>query len=159
LIEDAERTRTGVVKGKLAYLAPEQIANVRASPVTDVFAAGIVLHELLANERLFVSDNDFNTLYRLKTLRVPAPSSRNAQVPSELDRIALRALERDPSRRYRAAAEMAEELERYCGKVGFTQASMKALVVELRARALPAAPASPQGVSLFDGDCSTARPP
>ena len=93
-IEGREQTRSGVVKGKLAYLAPEQLDNVRASPVTDIFAAGIVLYEMLANERLFVGDSDFNTLLRLKTMRVPPPSTHNPRVPPVLDLIALTALAR-----------------------------------------------------------------
>jgi serine/threonine-protein kinase len=91
----AARTATGMVKGKLAYMAPEQITG-RATPLSDQYSLGLVLWELLAGRRLFQAENDFQ-LVRLvtETKAVPPPSSVR-EVPEDIEAIAMRMLARDP---------------------------------------------------------------
>jgi eukaryotic-like serine/threonine-protein kinase len=105
-------TRAGTVKGKSAYLAPEQLEE--GKPIdgrVDLFALGIVLHELLTRDRLFAGQSDLSTIRKILEMEIPTPSSKHPEVPPELDRIVMRALERDPSRRYASAAEMARDLD------------------------------------------------
>ncbi|MEO1336769.1 MAG: serine/threonine-protein kinase, partial [Myxococcota bacterium] len=78
------RTRTGVVKGKLSYMAPEQALGVGVTPQTDIFAAGIVLWEMLAMRRLFVGENDPATVDLVVRAAVPPIAEFNPEVPVEV---------------------------------------------------------------------------
>jgi hypothetical protein len=104
-------TDAGQVKGKSSYLAPEQVRGAPFDHRVDIFAAGIVLHETLTGRRLFKGANPVHTLELIEKLLVPPPSRLNKAVPARLDEIVLRALEREPDRRYQSALEMAEDLE------------------------------------------------
>jgi serine/threonine protein kinase len=105
-------TRTGTIKGKLSYVAPEQIAGRPVDARTDVFALGIVLHETLAGRPLFKAANEAETLARVIGGTIPALSQLRPDCPPELDRIARTALVRDPARRFESAASLADELSR-----------------------------------------------
>jgi serine/threonine-protein kinase len=106
-----ELTDPGNVKGKLAYMAPEQARGAAVDARADVFSLGVVLWELCAGRRLFARDGDAATLAAvLETEPVSPPSAWNEEVPAELDAVALGALERDPERRTRSAQELAAAL-------------------------------------------------
>jgi hypothetical protein len=105
-------TRHGEVKGKLTYMAPEQILAEPVTRAVDVFAAGIVLWEVLTGHRLFYGDNDIAVVRRILEEPIPPPSSLNPALPLELDRLVLSALERNPRARFPTAEAMAVELER-----------------------------------------------
>jgi len=120
-----EETRTGALKGKFAYMAPEQLDGQKASAVTDIFSVGVTLFEMLTGRRLFKGNTDYDTLVRVKTQPVPPPSELNPQVPPDLDRICATALQRDPTLRYQRASHMARDLEQFCGRLGFTSEDMK----------------------------------
>jgi serine/threonine protein kinase len=98
-------------RGKLAYMSPEQLERRQVDRRADVFALGALLHELLTGQRLFLGANHPETLHRLRTLTVEMPSKINAEVPPALDFVVLRALVRDPDRRYHSASEMLTGLE------------------------------------------------
>ena len=132
LMRGSEHSPSGLVKGKLAYLAPEQLHSLAVSPQTDIFAAGTVFWEMLANERLFIGDSDAITVHRLSTLQVQPPSAFNPRVPPVLDRIAMKALEREPADRYATAAQMALELERFCAENHFTATAMRQVLYASR---------------------------
>lgn len=104
-------TREGELKGKLAYMAPEQASQLPLDRRTDVFAASIVLWELLTDERLFAGDEAKATFANVMRCEVPSPRSHNAAVDETLDAIVLRGLARDPEERYATAADMAQALE------------------------------------------------
>jgi serine/threonine protein kinase len=99
-------TEAGKVKGKLGYMAPEQLRGGRVDRRADVYAAGVVLWELLTGEHLAESDPE-----GMLDGRIAAPSSRVATVPAGVDAIVLRALARDPSRRFDDARQMSRALE------------------------------------------------
>lgn len=106
------QTRTdGGVRGKLQYLAPEQIHRKAPDRRVDVWAAGLVLWECLTGQRLFDAGSEAETM--AATLRAPIapPSTLRHEVPLGLDDICLRALERDPARRFATAEEFADALE------------------------------------------------
>jgi serine/threonine protein kinase len=106
-------TESGVLKGKLAYMAPEQARfGVNVDRRADVFSAGIVLWECLAMRRLITGDT-MAAAKKLQEMKFPPPSSENPDIPPELDAITMRALERDPAARYQTADEMQRALEGY----------------------------------------------
>jgi len=103
-------TSSGMLKGKFAYMSPEQARGEHVDPRTDVFALGITLWELLTAGRLFDAESDVGVLRAVQEREVLAPSILNPEVDDELDRVILRALERDPSRRYQSAQELERAL-------------------------------------------------
>jgi len=106
-------TGAGVLKGKLGYLAPEQLSGEAIDRRTDVFGLGILLWELLTNTRLFVRDTPAATMAAASQGEVPPISTFRDDVSPKLEAIALRALERAPAARYQTAGEMRDELELY----------------------------------------------
>ena len=103
-------TSSGMLKGKFAYMSPEQARGERVDPRTDVFALGVTLWELLTSGRLFDSESDVGVLRAVQEREVLAPSVLNPEVDEELDRVILRALDRDVSRRYQSAQELERAL-------------------------------------------------
>ncbi len=106
-----EITKAGTMKGKYAYMAPEQTEGDHVDNRSDIFACGIVLHEVLTGRRLFKGANDVQTIERVRRCEVPPPSLQNPAVPPELDAIILKALQRDPANRWADAADMANALD------------------------------------------------
>jgi hypothetical protein len=106
-----DETGTGSVKGKLAYMAPEQVHHRPLDARADLFALGIVLWELLTARRLFRGGSPAETLHALLH-GVVAPPSTHASVPPELDAVVLRALAREPTQRFARGSELASALAR-----------------------------------------------
>ncbi|WP_437774841.1 serine/threonine-protein kinase [Sorangium sp. So ce1097] len=107
----AQITRDGQLKGKLAYMSPEQIAGEPLDRRADVYAAGVVLWETLTGERLFEGRGEALSILRLLQAGVDPPSARRPGVPPELEAITLRALARVPEDRFPTARAMALALE------------------------------------------------
>lgn len=107
----AQTTRDGQMKGKLSYMAPEQLRAKAVDRRTDVFAAGVVLWEALTGRRLFDGADAGEILTKVLEAEVPQPGQLVPSVPPALDSIVLRALERDPARRFATAREFAIALE------------------------------------------------
>jgi serine/threonine protein kinase len=101
-----------VVKGKPSYMAPEQLGSGEITRRVDVFSAGVVLWEMLTGRPLFRSADEWATMHAVLTRTVAAPSSVEASVPPALDAVLLRALERDPARRFASAGDFLAALER-----------------------------------------------
>jgi serine/threonine protein kinase len=106
-----QETRDGQLKGKLSYMAPEQIRGAAVTRRTDVYAASVVLWETLTGERLFKGDNEANVLAKVLAGAVPTPSSVSSGLASALDRVVLRGLALEAGNRYATAREMAQELD------------------------------------------------
>jgi eukaryotic-like serine/threonine-protein kinase len=114
-------TRSGHLKGKLAYMAPEQARGEAIDRRADVFAAGVMFWELLTFHRLFKSEGEAETLNRLLYLPIPTAREIDPGVPVELEQVVMRALARDPAQRYSSAREMGDALEaaaQRCGMLG-----------------------------------------
>jgi serine/threonine-protein kinase len=107
------QTQSGVLKGKIGYMAPEQLGQEPVDRQVDVWSVGVVLWELLANERLFSAPSVAATVDAVQHRVVRRPSQVNPFVPAMLDEIALRALERDKSKRYQTTRELALDLETF----------------------------------------------
>jgi serine/threonine-protein kinase len=107
------QTQTGAVKGKLAYLAPEQAKRGPIDRRVDVWALGVVLWEMLVGERLFQRDSAPETIAAVLFDKIPNPSSIRPHIPGELDRIVMRALARELDARYPTAQALAQDLHRF----------------------------------------------
>jgi len=105
-------TRAGQLKGKIAYMAPEQAAGAeQLDRRADVFSAGVVIWESLAQKRLFKAENEAATLSRVIAEPVPLLSQVVPQVSSEVSAVVMRALDRDPDKRFPTCAAFADALE------------------------------------------------
>jgi eukaryotic-like serine/threonine-protein kinase len=109
-----QTTREGQVKGKLSYMAPEQIRMGEVTRRTDVFAAGIVLWETVTGGRLFAGENEGHIMMKVIEGDIPSPSATRADLTVTINDIIMRALERDPGKRFESAAAFASALES-CG--------------------------------------------
>jgi serine/threonine protein kinase len=107
----ASKTAAGVVKGKLAYLSPEQVAGQPIDGRSDVFALGTTLWEVTTDLRLFRVKDDSETLKRVYAANVPDPATLIEGYPPALWEVLRRALARDPAARYASAAELARALD------------------------------------------------
>jgi serine/threonine-protein kinase len=105
-------SRPGTIKGKPAYMAPEQARASNVDRRADLWAMGVILWELLTGQRLFVGDTEAATVLKVIDSPIDPPRNRAPDVPPALEAVCMRALERDPSRRYATARQMAAELER-----------------------------------------------
>ena len=101
----------GILKGKFSYMSPEQIRGMPLDARTDVFSAGIILHEMLTTEKLFRGDTEFALMEKVRKAEVPPPSNFNRRTTPELDAISLKALARDVADRYQSAAQLAAALD------------------------------------------------
>jgi serine/threonine-protein kinase len=107
----SEQTQAGLFKGKFAYMSPEQSKGQQLDARSDVFSAGILLWELLCGQRLFKRDNDMKILMAVGQDEIRAPRMWRPEVPAELDRIVMKALDRAVDQRYPSAQEMRVDLE------------------------------------------------
>lgn len=111
--ERLHQTTPGIVKGKYAYMAPEVLQDRPADARVDVFAAGVVLYELLVGENPFAGQSAVETIENVLNTEVPRPTQRGAPGSAELDRIVLKALAKDPDQRYQTGQELADALTEY----------------------------------------------
>jgi serine/threonine-protein kinase len=112
---DQERTASGMLLGTPAYMSPEQAWGKpeQVGPATDVYSLGAILYELLTGVPPFQEKTPLDQLLRLRDAEPRPPRALNRQIPVELEQICLRCLEKQPQDRYRSAAELAEDLQRY----------------------------------------------
>jgi serine/threonine protein kinase len=113
-------TMPGTRKGKLQFMSPEQIRDPeKIDHRTDVWAAGVVLYSLLTGEHLFRGENDAATVHNVIGKEVPTPSARGEKPPEVFDAIIAKALDRDVSKRFSSALEMADSLRKAAVEAGF----------------------------------------
>jgi serine/threonine-protein kinase len=129
--EAPETTKSGTMKGKYAYMAPEQTEGDDVDHRIDIFSCGIVLHEVLTGRRLFKGANDVLTIERVRRCEVPPPSAQNPMVPPELDAIVMRALAKHPSHRWPTAADMADALDDVVHAARFQPTHLAGLLYDL----------------------------
>jgi len=121
----------GILKGKFSYMSPEQIRGMPLDARTDVFSAGIILHEMLTTEKLFRGDTEFALMEKVRKAEVPAPSDFNRRVTPELDAISLKALARDVADRYQTAAQLAAALDALIGSYRFDPKELRQFMRQL----------------------------
>jgi serine/threonine-protein kinase len=110
-VDSSLETQTGVLKGRVAYMAPEQAWGAKVDRRADIYSAGVMLWEAAAGRRLWAGMSDVEILTRL--LREGAPRLRSAcpDAPDDLEAICQRAMAKQPDDRYETAAELLEDLD------------------------------------------------
>ena len=115
----ATETQQGILKGKVRYMSPEQAAGGDIDGRTDVFAAGVLLWELLAGQRMWKDVDDVAIIQKLMLDKIPSsPREVNPDVPKALDAIVKKALARKPSDRYASAEALQLDIERFMESEG-----------------------------------------
>jgi hypothetical protein len=134
-------TAFGVVKGKLAYLAPEQTLGKPADRRSDIFALGVTLWETSLDRRLFFDDTDVEMIRRVREADVPDPTTLLDGYPRALADAILRALAPDPNDRWQTAAQLRDALDAFLTSAGHAvdASTVRTLLAELFADTPPAA--------------------
>ncbi len=112
----ASKTAAGIIKGKVAYMSPEQAVGAPVDRRTDVFALGTTLWEIACDRRLFKRPDEVETLRRVHAAEVPDPRYLVAGFPDRLWQILQHALERETEKRYATAAQMARDLDAFAAE-------------------------------------------
>lgn len=123
---------SAVAQGSYGYMAPEYIITGTLDWRADLFAVGVLAHELLTNRPLFAGGSDRETIDRVCMLEVPRPSSINPNLPPEIDNIVMTALVRDPAHRWQYAAMIRDQIQGVAQRYGLDVAAANpALWVDL----------------------------
>ncbi len=109
----SNETEAGVLKGKYAYMSPEQAKGQKLDNRSDIFSVGILLFEMLTNHRLFKAASQLDTLKKLVYEEIPSPKEFNEDITDELEVIVMKALSKDVDKRYSSAREFQHDIEDY----------------------------------------------
>jgi serine/threonine protein kinase len=118
------QTQTGEIKGKLAYMSPEQCLGQPLDQRSDIFSLGVVLYEWLTGYKLFTGDSEVAILKSISDGKIYGPSYFKPDIPPEVEQVVMRALQKDRERRYASAWEMQQDLERVMGQFPFRPSSI-----------------------------------
>jgi serine/threonine-protein kinase len=141
-VDQLHLTRTGTVRGKFPYMAPEQVEQGPIDHRADVWSLGVVFWELLTGARLFHREREVDSIRAVLQAPIPAPSAARAGVPREYDEIVMHALQRDPGRRFATARDLSLAIENVRGRRdatvghGMLAAWLRQLFPDLYARRL-----------------------
>jgi serine/threonine protein kinase len=105
-----QQTGHKVIKGKFAYMAPEQVTGGAVDRRTDVFALGVVLYEITTGRRLFRAKSPVESVDKVQHLKIPPPSRLVPGYPRPLEEVVMTALQRDPARRFQSAGALEDAL-------------------------------------------------
>jgi formylglycine-generating enzyme required for sulfatase activity/serine/threonine protein kinase len=119
--ERSVHTETGVAKGKIAYMSPEQARAQHVDRRTDVFAMGITAIEILSGRRMFEGHTNVQILVAVSTGNMPKLSELNLILPPELENIIVKAIAHDPAARWQTADDFASALEHFASTSGATE--------------------------------------
>ena len=110
---NSQKTRDGTLKGKIAYMSPEQGSSGKVDRRSDVFSLAIMLWELTTFRRLYKAESDFESLRKIITMDAPRPSKYRPDYPKALEDIVMKGLQRKPDERYQTAEELQLALEAF----------------------------------------------
>lgn len=105
------KSQIGSIKGKISYMAPEQVRGLPVDHRVDLFSLGTVLYEMLTGVQIFHDEGDFATMERVRRAEAPPPSTHNPTVDPQLDALVARAMAREAHERYQSAREMLADLD------------------------------------------------
>ena len=126
-----ENSEQGAFKGKIAYIAPERVKNEPFDGRADLFSLGVVLWEMLTCRRLFRGANEIETWKKVIEMPIPLPSSLRPDIPASLEAVVMRALERDPARRYATGQAMVDDLEAVLRETRIEARMLPSMLVDL----------------------------
>jgi serine/threonine-protein kinase len=147
------RTQVGMVKGTTGYMSPEQVHGAELDGRSDLFCMGIILHELLCGRRLFTGTHEGEVMLKISEADVPSPTSLNPRVPQALSDVVMRALAREPQKRFASGRELARAIDAACGAELFHEEQLAAVMRQLfedkiqKTRALLESAADPESDS------------
>jgi serine/threonine-protein kinase len=124
------RTAVGMVKGTGGYMSPEQVRGQELDGRSDLFSAGVLLHEMLCGQRLFNAPGDAAMMMQIVHGDIASPRSVNPAVPEALDAVVMKALNRDKAKRFATGREFAKAIESAMGPELFDEGSMANLMAE-----------------------------
>jgi len=113
----SQETKSGVIKGKISYMAPEQFQMGPVDRRADIYSMGAIIWQTATGYRLWKGANDAQVLYAVSHGEIPRPSDVKSGVPAELERICMRALAVDPNDRYPTASDMQRDLREYASEL------------------------------------------
>lgn len=114
--QQMHKTKTGLVKGKIAYMSPEQVGGQKVDRRTDVFALGVTLWEALTHRRLYVGLSEVEMMKKVYLEQPPPPSTVKPEIDNALETLLMKALTRGRSTRYQTCAELMTLLDGWCAK-------------------------------------------
>ena len=123
MLDNQEGTQAGAMVGTPGYMSPEQILGTAVSPRSDIFAAGVVLYQLLTWKKPFTGDGVFTIQQKIVNEKPVPPSTVDANLPPFLDQVVNKALAKDPGQRYAHAGEFADDLRRFLAMDATQQAA------------------------------------
>ncbi|MFL5353958.1 protein kinase domain-containing protein [Archangium sp.] len=113
------RTHAGMVKGTTGYMSPEQVRGETLDGRSDLFAAGVMLHEMLTGRRLFAAESEIQEMEMILDAPIPVPSALVREIPQEVSTVVLKALARKRDERYANGRDMARAIEAAAGRLLF----------------------------------------
>jgi serine/threonine-protein kinase len=125
------RTQVGIVKGTSGYMSPEQVRGEALDGRSDLFAAGVMLYELLTEQRLFTAPNDASMMLKIVDGEVPEPRKLNPKVPQTISDVVMKALQRPREDRFATGKEMAKAIEAAMGSEMYDEDQAAALMRDL----------------------------
>ncbi len=114
----AHTTRTGTLKGKYAYMAPEQINGLSIDHRADLYSCGVLLYELLTGARPYSAATEPGLINAILTMEPEDARSKNPNLPVRMNQIIMKALAKDPAKRFNSADEMSAALESFIDESG-----------------------------------------
>jgi len=120
----SHETQSGTIKGKFAYMSPEQCRGREVDRRSDVFALGILLYEITTHVRAFRGDSDFDTMTRIVRGEIWPPGAIMPGYPAELEAVVMKALSVDPDQRYQSAGKMLEAIEAVAARLRLSMSNV-----------------------------------
>jgi serine/threonine protein kinase len=119
-----EQTRAGEIKGKLSYMSPEQCMGKPLDHRSDLFSLGVVFYEWVTGFKLFTGESDVAVLKAITDGKIYSPSYFKPDVPETVEMILMKALDKDPAKRYQTAWEMQYDIDRFLSENEFTPSNI-----------------------------------
>jgi eukaryotic-like serine/threonine-protein kinase len=122
-IDSSNITQTGIAMGTPNYISPEQLSGKEVTKSSDIFSVGVVMYEMLTGLKPFAGENISNLIMKILNHNPDPPSKIDPKVPPLMDHVVMKALEKDPVKRYHSAAELASSMEDF--QASFSPKSVK----------------------------------
>jgi serine/threonine protein kinase len=132
----SSKTQAGVIKGKVNYMAPEQVMGQKANRRTDIFSVGVVVWESLTSQMVYSADNMGELVAAVRKADIPPPSSVRPEIPAGLDQVVLKALNPNTKERFQSAHQAQVELTKFLSTYApdYSGSNLAALVDEVLGR-------------------------